>query len=68
MIVSMRFKTKVLVLILLAAAVVLACPIAPGCPLHDGSTGYFVRYEFIDGKQFGIYHCSRGEEFLVRCN
>lgn len=64
----MKLKTKILILILAAATLALACPVAPACPVHDGSTGYFVRYEFVDGVQFGVYHCSRGNEFLVRCN
>jgi len=64
----MSLRARVMLLILLLAAVVLACPIAPPCPIHDGATGYFVRYDFVDGVQLGVYRCSRQHNFLVRCN
>lgn len=36
------------------------------CPIHDYSTSYYVRSEWVDGVQLDIYKCSRGHEFAVR--
>jgi len=61
------FGGLVLVL-LLAAAVALACPVSAPCPVHDYSTGYYTGTQFIDGVAMGVYRCPRGHSFLVRCN
>jgi hypothetical protein len=64
----MRTRTKLLLLTLVLAAVALACPTSPACPIHDGATGYFTGYRYVDGVQLGVYHSYRGHDFLVRCN
>ena len=56
------------VAIVALVSIAIACPIAPACPIHDGSTGYFTSYKYVDGVQLGVYHCSRGHDFLVRCD
>lgn len=62
-------KVRIAVLLsILVAAMALGCPVSPACPVHQGATGYFVRYEMIDGAQLGVYHCYRGHDFMVRCN
>lgn len=43
------------------------CPFSPPCPLHDVAITHLVRTEFSDGHQVGVYSCSRGHEFYMRC-
>lgn len=54
-------------LLAFALALGAACPSAPKCPLHSNMMGVFDHYEYVDGKQVGVYNCPRNHKFSLVC-